>query len=124
MANYDLVTVRSFNGVEDGSYSWIFLSYAVVIKKENRKAVCLRDENIEYEYVPAHTDADVVDAYKDLSIGDIRIFNASDRDFDNIFHKTKKKLLKYVEESPLYFNDDIKYGKNLLEQPKIKMIKK
>ena len=45
-SKYDLVTVRKYDGVQDGSQSWIFLSYAVVIPTEDNKAVCFRDENV------------------------------------------------------------------------------
>ena len=122
MVNYELVTIRKFDGIENGAYSWIFLSYAVVIRKGN-KAVCLRDENIEYEYIPLHNESNVKEAYRNLKIGDIKVFYASDREFDNIKFKTKSNILKYMEKSPFYFDDDTKYGRNILEdKPKIKMI--
>jgi len=123
MVNYELVTIRKYDGIENGAYSWIFLSYAIVIKKDDNRAVCLRDENIEYEYVPLHTESNVKEAYKNLNVGDIKIFYASDREFDKIKFKTKNNMYKFMDNSSLYFDDDTKYGKNLLEEkPKIKMI--
>ena len=104
---YDLVTVRKYDGVQDGSHSWIFLSYAVVIPKEDNKAVCFRDENVEYEYARKGT-AEFCD-YSNLKVGDVRIFTSNFNKFDK--NGTEKQVEDFIYTSELYFDDDTKYGK-------------
>ena len=126
MANFDLVTVRRYNGIEDGAYSWTFLTYAVVIKTSELKGVCLRNENMEYDYMPFPNREVLLNAYESLNVGDIRVFPAFDRAYNNMIIKTRNNLMQYINESNLYFNDDTKYAKDisLQEEEKVKVKRK
>lgn len=121
---YDLVTIRQYNGEINGKYEWILLSYAIVIKKEGLTAVCMRDENVQYQYLPLMK---VLDTYcldhSDLEKGDIRIFHAFDKKFETIYSKTKASLERYMNESSLFFDGDTTYGVKLNKQ-KSKKVKK
>ena len=107
---YDLVTIRRYNGVEDGMHSWTFLSYAIVEKTEDGKAVCLRDRNIEYEYAKEIENGEFVYCdYSNINIGDIKVFSSFSRSFDR--NLSEAALRDFMDESDLYFDDDVKYGK-------------
>ena len=108
--NYDLVTIRRYNGIEDGMHSWTFLSYAVVEKQENNKAICFRNKNIEYEYAPEIVRGNFTFCnYDSINVGDIKIFST----LENVFNKNwDSDAIKYfIESSTLYFDDDTKFGK-------------
>ena len=113
MLDFDLVTIRRFNGVEDGAYSWTFLSYAIVMRVDKYKAVCLRNENIEYNYMPFDSREVLMNAYEKINVGDIKIFPAFNREYDCIYHKTKENLIDFVDNSGLYFDDDTTYGRDI-----------
>lgn len=126
MTYFDLVTVRRYNGIEDGAYSWTFLTYAVLIKTEELKGVCLRNENMEYDYMPFPNRDVLLDAYESLNVGDIRVFPAYDREYNSMCIRTKNSLMQYICDSNLYFDDDTKYAKDisLIEEEKAKTKRK
>ena len=112
---YSLVTIRKYDGVENGAQAWTFLSYAIVKDLEDNKAVCYRNENIEYEYIKAiepHNNGFY--DYSDVNIGDIRIFKSFVKEFSSIA-QTNKALNKFINDSGLYFDEDTKYGKDMSE---------
>lgn len=108
--NYDLVLIGQYDGIANGSHSWTVLSYAIVIKKNDKKAVCLRDENIEYEYMPYATKERESHDYDNINVGDIKIISVTYNNYENM-EKTRENMYRYMQESGLYFDDDTKYCK-------------
>lgn len=104
---YKLVTVRKYDGLEAYFQTWTFLSYAIVEDIGDNKALCFRDNNIMYEYMP------IIDnnkhSYNGIKKGDIRIFDAEDEEFSKISTDVNK-IKNFIEQSGLYFDDDTKYG--------------
>ncbi len=118
--NFDLVLIGKYDGVENGCHSWTALSYAIVIKKNDKRAVCLRDENIEYYYMPYSSKEKESHDYTNVVPGDIRIISIMHDNYDKL-EKTRNNMYLYMQESGLYFDDDTKYG-NPIKEEKVKQI--
>lgn len=109
--NYKLVTIRKYDGAEAYFQTWTFLSYAVVEDIGDNKAVCFRDKNIMYEYMPIlkkNSNNKKYD-YSGIKIGDIRIFLAKEESFSKI-SMDSNSINSFIQNSDLYFDDDTKYG--------------
>lgn len=121
---YDLVTIKQYNGIRNNCHVWIPMGYAIVIRKENNKAVCLRDENIEYEYLSIINEKSDYD-YSNVEVGTIRIFSTHHLKYDSIVIKTRLRLNIFMYASGLDFSNDTKYGHSINnEKSKEKIIKK
>ena len=120
--DYDLVTVRKYDGIESGQRSWTYLTHAIVIPCGENQAKCLRDEDVIYTYGDGNEQP-----------GDINIYSASRHDFDSIKNKNIFSMLRFIKEKSrlslneggIYFDDDTKYGKRIEPgNPKIIKFKK
>ena len=111
---YKLVTVRKYEGCEAYFQTWTFLSYAVVEDIGNNSALCFRDKNVMYKYMPVleKNNNKLRYDYADIKKGDIRIFNADDENFSKISNDIQS-INNYMKNSGLYFEDDTKYGVKL-----------
>lgn len=118
---YDLVTIKQYNGIRNNCHVWIPLGYAVVIKRGDNKAVCLRDENVEYEYLPISNEERTYD-YSNIEIGTIRIFSYHNPIYDNMLVKTRLRLNVFIETYKSSFTLDTKYGRIIDEEKTKKMI--
>jgi hypothetical protein len=104
---YDLVTVRRYDGIENGMHAWTYLTHAIVIQGDDNVARCLRDENVMYAYGVGNEQP-----------GDINIYSTSRHDFDTIRYKGRTAMYKFIkkmsslplEQGGIYFDDDTKYG--------------
>ena len=108
---YKLVTVREYEGCEAYFQTWTFLSYAVVENIGNNSALCLRDKNVMYKYMPVleNKNDKLRYDYTNIKEGDIRIFNVKDEKFSKISNDLQS-ISNYMKNSGLYFEDDTKYG--------------
>lgn len=108
---YKLVTVRRYDGFEAYFQTWTFLSYAIVEDIGDNRALCFRDNNIMYEYMPilVKNSNKIKYNYSNIKKGDIRIFPAEDEDFSKI-SMDSKSINNFMQNSDLYFDDDTKYG--------------
>ena len=116
MNNYDLVTIRRYNGVRDGMHEWMTLSCAIVIKLDSIHAVCMRDENVGYTYLPqisinSHTGYN----HENVKQGDIHIFPIEMESFTSIKKKNRASMERFMTQSDLYFDDDTIYGTRIIK---------
>lgn len=114
MSRYELVSIREFNGVEDGAFSWTFLSYAILVRGLDGQVVCLSDETKTYDCITDDTDR------LTIPIGSIVAYPESNHYFDSMRFKSKKTLKRFMKNSDLYFDDDTKYAKDIIKNEDIK----
>ena len=90
MSRYELVSIREFNGVEDGAFSWTFLSYAILVRGLDGQVVCLSDETKTYDCITDDTDR------LTIPIGSIVAYPESNHYFDSMRFKSKKTLKRFM----------------------------
>ena len=117
---FDLVTIRRYDGIENGMRAWTYLGHAIVIPGDDNQATCLRDENVVYFYGIGNEEP-----------GDINIYPASRHDFDIIRSKGRRAMMKYIkkmsdlplEQGGILFQDDTKYGYRIEPEEQKRFVK-